>query len=241
MQLKLITEWDADFVGGAYQTLLAPSFPDPNDLDDLSSLKSYFLRNRFDPRGVFCLQAIIATGMVVGVTIFSVIRLRAITVMKAEYTAVAPQYRGFGLGRQLCESREIAAQEISRRVLRLPLDLSLLALADPAKTSARDTACYQTQPRTLEKIWRCLGHRKVDFDCIQLPLAEHKNSVRNLSMWIKGWSANYFAIDRLSALELHELIDVMNHYRCTARSLEAYPEYEKMVQDAYGRGSVRVQ
>src|SRR5262245_23292895 len=128
VQLKLLTEWDAEFVACAYDTLLLPSFPDPNDLDDLSSLKSYFLRNRTDPRGVFCLQGITASELIVGVTIFSVIRLRAITIMKAEYTAVAPEYRGFGLGRRLCESREIAAQEIARGRLRLPLDLSLLAL-----------------------------------------------------------------------------------------------------------------
>jgi hypothetical protein len=160
--------------------------------------------------------------------VYSLFVIRDLTFMKAEYTAVAKAWRKLGVAATLCRAREQHAFAFAERQRR-QLDFSLIYLVDPVLVPAHLRSHYDPSPEALNMIWSRMGHFKLDFPFVQLPLNNAHASTTYLRLWIKPWSPRFIGRCELTAREMKAVLAAANYYRVSRGKLCDYVEYRQML------------
>jgi GNAT superfamily N-acetyltransferase len=146
LTLSVISSPSAALLAIAYRDVLQRCFTRPGELDDLADLQSYlsssseFIRYRL----------IVATvdSITVGVTAFALFLRRTLAFATSEYTAVAPSWRGRGIGQLLATSRLRWCRIEAKRAGYRDLGFSVVALEPTAESRS---------------FWQRIGYRTIDF------------------------------------------------------------------------------
>lgn len=158
--------------------------------------------------------------------------------MSGHYTVVLPKERGQHLATWLDRYRQEIATVTAKRFGYDALDLSVVTmpvLNGPISVtrSARSAALLN-----VEKIWRHLGYRQLNFPLIQVPLADGKKATSQ-SLWIKRHTQLYLERDYLLKHEVEFIIEASNYFRQSKAPLTCYPGYSLMKKFLHNHSRMR--
>lgn len=222
-----------------YLEVLEPCFAGQEDFDDLEALETYLRWNVNTERrkqGRYFILALSLRDRPVAATMYAVLRCRGFLLLKAEYLAVRPELRGEGLGRLLCEAREAHSMRIAGEMGSTGLKLAVVYSRD-SDAQLSDAPSRQRGTNALGRFWRSAGYHRVEFPYVQLPVADGRQPVRHLVMWLKTWSSTVTPGGEVPAETLHDIIAASNYYRTSKGDNTDYPAFHEMVAWIVQRGS----
>jgi GNAT superfamily N-acetyltransferase len=208
-----------------YAELIAPNFS-WWERDELEGIRRYMRYNTDSRAGSYRGLVAVADSRILGATLYAILPWQ-VCFMTGQYTAVAPEYRGRGLGSELSVRREDDALRWAELNGYAANAFSIISLNDVPL--ANSTSHGDRYAPTHEGMWRRLGYRRIDFPYVELPLHEGFQPSRAVHLRIKGHSPEYRHRRALRAEEMKAIIDGCTRFRCDARGNSSFPDYVEMM------------
>lgn len=237
LNIKWIRDPEDKLLQDVYYNVLVELFPKTDDLDSLENIKYYLKefdgKTKYKP--IYIVLALLKDEVVIGASVFGLFSNNSFCFVKGEYTGIIREERKHGAFDKLLQGREnILKREVAKLGFN-SLDFILNELESPLKVSSRKRDVLKTI-----RLWRLKGFRKVDFNFVQLPLNNDKNSISYFDLYIKPLTEELFQKTSFSHLEMAIIVEACQTFRVSDRAPENYIEYQEMIKEIKKRGRINI-